>query len=79
MTTATMVTEVKISFYMPTGFIDTHWVDTEDRGLALRTAMVLPWYTKINALKYLNYTSTKLINKGNAEKLIQPLEEGDQK
>jgi len=46
------MTKVEICFYKPTGFADTHWVDTNDRGLAVRTVMAL---YEANMLKYLNY------------------------
>lgn len=33
------VTQVEISFYKPTGFADTHYVDTSHRGMAMFTVM----------------------------------------
>lgn len=38
---STPITKVEIGFFMPTGFCDTHFVDTDDRGLAIRTVMAL--------------------------------------
>ena len=35
------ITKVRISLYKPQGFIDTHFVDTDDRGLAVKTVLAL--------------------------------------
>lgn len=54
------MTRVEICFYKPTGFADTHWVDTEDRGLAVRTVMAM--YEQ-GMLKYVNYIEANLRDK----------------
>ncbi|MDW9491720.1 hypothetical protein [Sinorhizobium meliloti] len=52
---STRVTKVQISFFKPTGFEDTHFVDTEDRALAATTVMKL--YDE-RMLACMNYITT---------------------
>lgn len=47
-------TRVELSFYLPQGYVDTWYVNTSDRGLALRSALV--FYGK-ERMAYINYVA----------------------
>lgn len=47
-------TRVELSFYKPQGYIDVWYVETADRGLAVRSAFAV--YGK-NRMAYLNYVN----------------------
>ena len=47
-------TRVELSFYLPQGYTDTWYVNTPDRGLALRSALV--HYGK-ERMAYMNYAA----------------------
>lgn len=54
-----IVSRVRISFFKPTGFEDTHYVATDDRGLAAQT--VLARYGKeLRSLNYIEVSSCSL-------------------
>lgn len=53
-----MRTEVKISLFKPEGFVDTHVIDTENRGAAV--LVVFDKYRN-DELKYLNFIQCKLV------------------
>jgi len=55
------ITRVRICLFKPEGFEDTHYVDTENRGLAAFTVMKL--YP--NELGYLNSVVTDRVNRRN--------------
>ena len=62
------ITRVEISFFKPTGYVDTHFVDTENRGLAAKTVMAMYGAE----LKCLNYISAELSSLPNGAKCIPP-------
>ena len=59
-----MPTEVRISFYKPTGFEDRHVVDTDHRGEAIR--QVMDKYID-GCLGFVNYIEASLISPTEAE------------
>lgn len=68
------ITKVEISFFKPTGFADTYWVRTEDRGLAARTVMAK--YDALH-LPMMNYISTDLRDERGAVgcTILEPISE----
>lgn len=54
-----MPTEIEICFYKPTGFSDTHVIDTDDRGEAVRQVMAKYG----DELRCVNYILARLVDK----------------
>lgn len=46
------MTKVEISFFKPTGFVDRHEVDTDDRGEAIRRVMEMYSREMLRAVNY---------------------------
>lgn len=62
-----VITEVEISFFKPTGYADTYYVDTKDRGLAAYTVMGL--YKDQMALPALNYINTRHVSRSRVDSI----------
>lgn len=64
------VTKVEICFFKPTGYTDTYYVDTENRGLAIKT--VMSRYNK--ELECINYITATASSQPKNERTILPNE-----
>lgn len=68
------VTHIEISFFKPTGYADSYWVDTEDRGLAIRTVMARYDQIHLSAINYIHANRVGS-NRAGARPLLEPIKD----